>query len=83
MSERKYSISELDRMRRALRWLKPYRSEETTPLLIEDRLRTYMLNGTDPEELEQAASVIEEEWKEKRRKAREEAALPLNKQING
>jgi hypothetical protein len=54
MTERKYSITEIDRMRIAIRWSYPsgvyYSNERTAD--IENRLRTYMQNGTDPEELE-------------------------------
>lgn len=49
MADRKYSVAEIDRMRKAI---------DSTYYLqapaVEDRLRTYMLNGTDPEELERA-----------------------------
>ncbi len=50
MADRKYSVAEIDRMRHAIScgYMGPSNST-----LIEDRLRTYMLNGTDPEELEQ------------------------------
>jgi hypothetical protein len=53
MAERKYSVSEIDRMRRAvaLMMIGPCRNGAE----VEDRLRTYMLNGTDPEELDEAA----------------------------
>ena len=57
MSEKKYSVSEIDRMRNIIRWSYPcgvpfYEKERA--LDIELRLRTYMANGTDPEELAQA-----------------------------
>lgn len=57
--ERKYSISEIDQMRRALEALASYRHQVFHPAeraaAVEDRLRTHMLNGTDPEELEEEA----------------------------
>lgn len=45
MADRKYSISEIDRMRTAIAWIFPSGD-------IENLLRTYMQNGTEPEELE-------------------------------
>jgi hypothetical protein len=50
MAERKYSVAEIDRMRGALV------SMCSSDRDAEDRLRTYMLNGTEPEELEGAAN---------------------------
>lgn len=52
MSERKYLVAEIDRMRRAISF--GYSCDGSAD--IENRLRTYMLNGTSPEELEQMAS---------------------------
>lgn len=58
---RKYSISEIDRMRRAIRYSYPsgvcYIQHERDAD-IENRLRTYMQNGTEPEELEKACYRI-------------------------
>lgn len=51
--QRKYSLAEIDRMRGSLMFL--VRGNE---MKCEDQLRTYMLNGTDPVELER--SVAEE-----------------------
>lgn len=51
MSERKYSVSEIDRMRQALLSICGMDRDFLGP--VEEQLRTYMLNGTDPEELEQ------------------------------
>jgi len=55
VAERKYSVAEIDRMRQAIRWSYPcgvpyYENERSAE--IENRLRTYMQNGTDPKELE-------------------------------
>lgn len=60
MAERKYSVAEIDRMRRSIRWSYPtgiscYEHERAAD--IENRLRTYMQNGTDPEELEKGTFV--------------------------
>jgi hypothetical protein len=56
MSEqRKYSVDEIERMRDAVRHL-------TTHLEVEDQLRTYMLNGTDPEELVAAGAAAYKAW---------------------
>ena len=70
--ERKYSVSEIDKMRKAIStkvwagvrivwsadmggrsWQSEPSVEERAALRarVEDELRTYMLNGTDPEEL--------------------------------
>jgi len=68
MEQRKYSLDELDRMRRAISvelWPRGtfrgpvfgYVPEGEQSLAIEDRLRTYMLNGTTPEELEERANA--------------------------
>lgn len=57
--ERKYSITEIDRMRWALLWLQPethrHRTEHEWAIEVESRLRTHMQNGTDPDELEKQA----------------------------
>jgi len=54
--ERKYSMSEIDRMRRAIRWSYPtgvsFNGAERDAD-IENRLRTYMQNGTTVEEIEE------------------------------
>lgn len=47
--QRRYSVDEIDRMRLSVMYL--VRNDERK---CEDRLRTYMLNGTEPEELQQA-----------------------------
>jgi hypothetical protein len=60
MTKRHYTVAEIDRMRNAVRWRlfggkfwingggEEAARERAT---VEDRLRTYMLNGTLPEEL--------------------------------
>ncbi len=60
MTARKYSLDEIDKMRGALRTLcihleVPYLPKEKNAE-IEDQLRTYMLNGTDPDELKEHAT---------------------------
>lgn len=52
---RKYDVAEIDRMRAAVARLL-VNSGATN---AEDHLRTYMVNGTDPEELEKYADVVE------------------------
>lgn len=57
MAERKYSVAEIDRMRRAIECSYPggaYYAEQRSAE-IENRLRTYMQNGTEPSELEEVA----------------------------
>ncbi len=58
MIDRKYNIAEIDRMRTAIKW--SYGEGNYDPQErnadIENRLRTYMANGTEPEELEEAMS---------------------------
>lgn len=55
MSEKHYSVAEIDRMRECIRW--SYPGEPMMPADrdadIENRLRTYMLNGTTVSELEE------------------------------
>lgn len=58
MNETKYSISEIDRMRSYLRVLTRQKSAE----VIEDQLRTHMLNGTPPEDLKKAADEFRDQW---------------------
>ena len=60
MSGRKYSIDEIDRMRRAVRTIEGHQPGfrlrgGKADYICEERLRTYMLNGTAPEELETEA----------------------------
>jgi hypothetical protein len=61
MTERKYSVSEIDKMRQAVDVLLtrngvPFRKADRV-VEIEQRLRTYMMNGTDPKELEEKAQA--------------------------
>jgi len=75
MTERKYSVAEIDRMRAALKIINPlsYRlpidqrdldvRERHHELMVEEWLRTHMLNGTGPEELEEAACIASERWR--------------------
>lgn len=60
--QRKYSISEIDRMRVAISSGMSWSHGAKDTPIIEDRLRTHMLNGTEPEELEAAAKDFEEKW---------------------
>jgi hypothetical protein len=57
-SERRYTISEIDEMRESLSRMYPvgasYKSAEREAQ-TEDRLRTHMQNGTDPDELKAAS----------------------------
>ena len=53
MSERKYSVAEIDQMRRDVRELNGGHSGND--MVAEEMLRTYMLNGTEPDELKEAA----------------------------
>lgn len=58
MNDRRYTVEEIDRMRAVLRWLvagKKYYLAGAPDWIApqaEDQLRTHMLNGTRPEELE-------------------------------
>ena len=56
-SERKYSLSEIDRMRAELTRRRDFISVDAS---VEDELRTHMLNGTAPEELYGAADRAED-----------------------
>jgi hypothetical protein len=60
MTERKYSVSEIDKMRTALHqreWLGSMGMWTLDELhgRIEEMLRTYLVAGTDPSELEESA----------------------------
>jgi hypothetical protein len=56
---RKYSTSEIHSMRVALNLIVPWRDSRQVRIIeIEEQLRTYMLNGTSPEELEREANRI-------------------------
>lgn len=52
MTQRKYSVAEIDAMRAAIGNSIRRPVDER---VIEERLRTHMLNGTEPEELQRAA----------------------------
>lgn len=62
MADRKYSVQEIDRMRNAVRrqfpmsWGgligMPMTLSTEYDAQVEDRLRTFMLNGTEPDELD-------------------------------
>jgi hypothetical protein len=65
MDLRKYSLAEIDKMREWLKqknWFQEIYTGETIDLqdarrsryaaMIEDQLRTYMTNGTDPDEMQ-------------------------------
>ncbi len=69
MSDRKYTVDELDRMRRAIERCYPsgvpYMAAQRAAE-VEDRLRTHMQNGTEPKELEEAAAArFQSEMKER------------------
>lgn len=53
---RKYSCAEIDQMRAAIEngFCRPA-DDAKAAIIIEERLRTYMANGTSPQELETAA----------------------------
>jgi hypothetical protein len=56
---RKYSVEEIDQMRRSIdTMMSSHRSYDPVEQAkkIEERLRTYMLNGTEPDELKRNAS---------------------------
>ena len=80
MIERKYSVSEIDSMRSSVKMLNSTRRSDRlssgAPVswfvpgdasLIEDRLRTYMLAGIEPQELADAAHEhVRNSYKEQR-----------------
>lgn len=61
--QRKYSVAEIDRMRDAVRSMMPLYGldwgGEGFLRIVEERLRTHMLNGCDPDELEAAGKEAE------------------------
>jgi hypothetical protein len=55
MSERKYTVSEISRMRRAIGedvWIPGIVYEEDPRKIIESELRTYLIAGLSPDDLE-------------------------------
>lgn len=54
MISRKYSIQEIDRLRAAL----VFKLFGADTRMVEEQLRTYMFNGTGPEELEEQVAEI-------------------------
>ena len=65
MTQRKYSIAEIDRMRAVLDRSAYFPSDERIrERIVEDRLRTHLLNGTTPEELEEFSSAFTKRWEE-------------------
>jgi len=67
MADRKYSVAEIDLMRRyvAATVLDFSMTPEFRAATIEERLRTYMLNGTDPDELRVVAEKSEADFWER------------------
>lgn len=53
MEPRKYSVAEIDKMRSAVAAKMWFGASDT---VIEDRLRTYMANSVDPDELDASAA---------------------------
>jgi len=76
MAERAYTVREIDDMRRSVRTLarfgawwhfRRFRPDgEVSATEIEERLRTYMLHGTAPEELAAEADRVLAEYKAER-----------------
>jgi hypothetical protein len=64
VSGRKYSVAEIDEMRKYLEWMS---NLGTGGKNVEDRLRTYMLNGTRPAELKKVHEEAFARWRESRR----------------
>jgi hypothetical protein len=90
MPERKYSIAEIDRMRREV--CDNLHSQNTGFLRdsvrqIEEKaellLRTYMLNGTDPEELEAAGNKRRAEHREWTMKRERENGINVTTSSDG
>jgi hypothetical protein len=62
----RYTVDEIDEMRKAVRTISYDEYPGGNPGLAEDKLRTYMLNGTTPEELaEQAYKARRERMKDR------------------
>ena len=66
MGERKYSVSEIDQMRRAVENVCSLRrsafDQDGIRRDAEDQLRTYMLAGTEPDELQRFANEAVTKW---------------------
>jgi hypothetical protein len=72
--ERKYSVAEIDEMRDSVGLMLIGGDHKA----VEERLRTYMLNGTEPGELAAAALVRIADWREQCRISNEIAQLQRN-----
>ncbi len=65
MTQRKYTIAELEQMRKAVAEMLHFNSligtnEAQLSLLVETHLHTHILNGTDPDELTEAARASQD-----------------------
>jgi hypothetical protein len=60
MAQRPYTVSEIERMRQALQIINTpigiSYSQTAIDARVEDQLRTYMVNGTEPDELGRRAA---------------------------
>ncbi len=65
MSDRKYSLAEIDEMRWSIAWIRAeqtrFLDHVTSNTVIENLLRTYMMAGIEPTELAAAAKKAEAE----------------------
>ena len=66
MTQRKYTMAELEQMRKAVARMLPFNNLIGTndvqfSLLVETHLHTHILNGTDPDELTEAARAWEDQ----------------------
>jgi hypothetical protein len=75
MTERAYTLKEVDQMRRAVFASRDSWEVHSNPEYqqqyerrrdreVEDQLRTYLLAGVDPQELEDKTAALQEAWKE-------------------
>lgn len=84
MIERKYSLGEIDAMRNAVYELTAGIVGRTDMALVEDRLRTYMMAGVDPQELVDKGEGRRKELVPKRNEffAMESAAIKERSEAN-
>ena len=77
--QRRYTLDEIDRMRKAISRVQPFHGAYRPPgpmsVTIEDQLRTAMIGGVDPKELEDKADAHWERIRERREARRREQEL--------
>lgn len=67
MAKQKYTIDDIDKARHAVSWMVGMFFSENRDAIIEDRLRTYLAQGIDVDELCAKAKEEEKLWYERQK----------------